>query len=117
MFMKFCPTHQIPTLAAEEAQALNRITLLCGAQPGALNDELSVGRMSVASPVLPDLKLGLPSELAHRRPDVMEAEARLHAATANIGIAKADLYPRIVIGADFGYGSIDTDKFGEFGLG
>ena len=64
----------IQELRAQEAQAMNRITLLCGAQPGALNDELSASRMSAKQPALPDLKLGLPSELAHRRPDIARRE-------------------------------------------
>jgi NodT family efflux transporter outer membrane factor (OMF) lipoprotein len=105
----------IQALLAQEAQAINRITLLCGAQPGTLNEELAANRMSTRSASLPDLKLGLPSQLAHHRPDIAEAEARLHAATARIGIAKADLYPRIVIGADVGYESVDGSKFGEWG--
>jgi outer membrane protein TolC len=64
---------------------------------------------------LPDLKLGLPSELARRRPDIAAAEARLHVATASVGIAMADLYPRISLGATFGYEAADSDKFGEWG--
>ncbi len=107
----------IQVLRAQEAQAMNRITLLCGAQPGALNDELSATHRGEESSrqSLPDLKLGLPSELAHRRPDIAAAEAHLHAATASIGIAKADLYPRIALGANFGYESVDSGKFGEWG--
>ena len=48
---------------------------------------------ATGAPALPDLALGLPSEVARRRPDIRAAEARLHRATANIGVAQADLYP------------------------
>jgi NodT family efflux transporter outer membrane factor (OMF) lipoprotein len=106
---------QWPGLLAQEAQALNQITLLCGAQPGDLNDALVATPMTSVAATLPDLRLGLPSELAQRRPDVAAAEARLHAATANIGLAVADLYPRITLGASFGFESVGSTKFGEWG--
>lgn len=105
----------LPALLAQEAQAMNQITLLCGAQPGGLNDTLSASRMTRSTKSLPDLRLGLPSELARRRPDVAAAEARLHAATANIGIAVADLYPRIALGASFGLEAVGSAKFGDWG--
>ena len=43
------------------------------------------------------MPIGLPSELARRRPDVRQAEAELHEAVANIGVAQADFYPRITL--------------------
>lgn len=49
------------------------------------------------------LGLGLPSELAQRRPDIRQSEAALHKATAAIGVAKADFYPRISLGARVGF--------------
>ncbi|MDR3451968.1 MAG: efflux transporter outer membrane subunit [Rhodoferax sp.] len=105
----------LPALLAQEAQAINQITLLCGTEPGSLNDALAAARMTHTAAALPDLRLGLPSELAHRRPDVAAAEARLHAATANIGVAVADLYPRITLGADFGLESVGSARFGDWG--
>ncbi len=104
----------MPALQAQEAQAMNRLTLLCGAAPGAFNDELAAARWNGRSPHLPDLRLGLPAALARRRPDVAAAEARLHAATANIGIAVADLYPRITLGASFGFESVGSGSFGDW---
>ena len=105
----------LPPLLAQEAQAMNQITLICGVEPGGLNGELLAKRMSRNAPALPDLRLGLPSDLARRRPDVAAAEARLHAATANIGIAVADLYPRITLGANFGLEAVGSRKFGDWG--
>lgn len=49
-----------------------------------------------------DLPVSLPSEVAHDRPDILEAEAELHAASAAIGVATADLYPRLQLSASLG---------------
>lgn len=105
---------RMPPLQAQEAAAANRIGLLIGQTPGALRDMLA-DTPDAALAALPDLALGLPSQVARRRPDIEAAEARLHAATAGIGIATADLYPRIVLGASFGYESFKDGKFGEWG--
>src|SRR3546814_16089385 len=69
-------------------------------RPGALAAMLAP-TAAAAMPSLPDLALGLPSEVALRRPDIRAAEARLHSATAKIGVAKADLYPSIRLGCGF----------------
>jgi outer membrane protein TolC len=54
--------------------------------------------------------IGLPAELARRRPDIREAEANLHAATAQIGVAVANLFPRLTLGADGGFQSETAGK-------
>jgi NodT family efflux transporter outer membrane factor (OMF) lipoprotein len=105
----------LPAAQSQEALAMNQITLLCGMTPGTLNTELSSNDAPLDSRPLPDLRLGLPSDLARRRPDVEAAETRLHAATAGIGIAVADLYPRITLGASFGLESVASSKFGDWG--
>lgn len=102
-----------PALDEREAQAINRITLLTGRHPGALQEQLAA--RDAPLPALPDLALGMPSELASRRPDIVAAQARLHAATAGIGVAEADLYPRITIGARLGVESVGAVKFGDWG--
>ena len=110
---------RVPSLLQQEADAMNRITLLTGTPPGTLNAELAdaTGNASdsLDTPQLPDLALGLPADFARRRPDIAAAEAQLHAATARIGMAVADLYPRITLGAGFGYESAGSERFGEWG--
>lgn len=108
---------QLPPLLAQEAASAARIALLLGEHPGALQDELratttTTAAQSLAS--LPDLALGLPSEVAQRRPDIRAAEARLHSATASIGVARADLYPSIRIGAQFGFESYQGSALTEW---
>jgi NodT family efflux transporter outer membrane factor (OMF) lipoprotein len=91
----------LPALLAREAAQANAIAVLLGQRPGSLTQRLEpVGQGAIALP--PDLSLGLPSEIAQRRPDVRAAEARLHAATAQVGVAIADLYPSIRLGGGFG---------------
>ncbi|WP_197683846.1 efflux transporter outer membrane subunit [Pandoraea faecigallinarum] len=105
---------QLPPLLAQEAASANQIGLLVGERPGALRDELQP--LPVESQArLPDLALGLPSELARRRPDIRAAEARLHNATASIGVAQADLYPSIRLGARFGFESFASSEFTDWG--
>ncbi|MDQ0039998.1 efflux transporter outer membrane subunit [Variovorax boronicumulans] len=108
---------RIPSLLQQEADAMNRLTLLIGAPPGRLNTELADAATDSAgdAPPLPDLALGLPADLARRRPDIAAAEAQLHAATARVGVAVADLYPRVTLGAGFGYESVGSERFGDWG--
>jgi outer membrane protein TolC len=58
---------------------------------------------------------GVPSELARRRPDIRRAEARLHAATAEIGVAVADLYPRVSLTGSFVQQSLEASDFADWG--
>lgn len=105
---------QLPALLAQVGVSINQIALLLGQRPGALREEL--GTPASDLPVaLPDLVLGLPSEVALRRPDIRAAEARLHAATASIGIAQAELYPSIRLGARFGFESYLGGEFSDWG--
>jgi NodT family efflux transporter outer membrane factor (OMF) lipoprotein len=105
----------VPELQSQQAQAINQITQLLGAKPGDLNAELALPASEEFYSALPDLKAGVPSEFAHRRPDIAAAEARLHSATANTGVAVADLYPRITLGASFGLESVGTAKLSAWG--
>src|SRR5207237_6429884 len=75
--------------------SIHRLCVLLGEEPGALRAELeSVGRIPAATL---DVEVGLPSDLLRRRPDIRRSEAQSAAATARIGEAKADLFPRFVL--------------------
>ena len=89
----------LPPLRAQEASLINAIGFLLGEQPRALEAELrSRGRQPGVPPVVP---VGLPGTVVRRRPDVREAEARLHSATAQTGVAVADFYPDVTLNGDF----------------
>lgn len=90
----------VPQLDAEVTQDINRLSLLLGREPEALRAELDTVR--AVPPVPPSLPIGLPADLARRRPDIREAEAELHAATAQIGLAVGNLFPRLTLSAQGG---------------
>jgi NodT family efflux transporter outer membrane factor (OMF) lipoprotein len=86
---------QIPALEANARQAIYALSVLLAREPGALLAELSERGAVPGSP--PEVPVGLPSELLQRRPDIRRADARLHSATARVGVATADLYPRFLL--------------------
>jgi multidrug efflux system outer membrane protein len=88
--------------ARARAQAENALVLLVG-QP--LPDDLPAGRSLDDQRLLTDIPAGLPSDLLTRRPDIMEAEATLRAANANIGAARAAFFPKISLTGSFGTAS------------
>ena len=91
---------RIPALQAQIAMAQHRLAVLTGQVPEALIAALDV---PAALPQLPPaIDPGTPAGLLRRRPDVAVAEARLHAATARIGVATADLVPRLSLGGLLG---------------
>jgi outer membrane protein, multidrug efflux system len=83
----------IPPLEAGIQKAIYRISVLTGQQPVAFAEELSTPEP--LPPVLPTVALGDPAALLRRRPDIRVAERLLAAATARIGMATADLFPRV----------------------
>lgn len=89
---------QIAPVAADVALAKHALAVLMAEPPAALFAELD--RTAVVPGVPTEIPTGLPSDLLRRRPDVRAAERRLAAATAGIGVAVADLYPKFnLIGA------------------
>lgn len=84
------------------AQDRNALTLLVG---DAVPDDLAPESLSDSLNALPDLPAGLPSDLMLRRPDLLESEHQLKAATANIGAARAAFYPKISLTGTTGSGS------------
>ena len=79
-------------IVADGKAAMHAIGVLAGQTPDALISELAVSRPQLPPP--PAVPPGLPSDMLRRRPDVRAAERNLAAATADIGVAVADLYPR-----------------------
>jgi NodT family efflux transporter outer membrane factor (OMF) lipoprotein len=84
---------QLPDLENQESMEINALSLLLDEPPGSLRSELT--RAIPVPPTPPRVPLGIASELARRRPDIRAAEAQLHAATADIGVAVADFYPSV----------------------
>ena len=111
---------ELPAFELQITQSTNQLSQLLGREPEALRAELQ-GEQPVPSPPS-EVSIGLPAELARRRPDIREAEANLHAATAQIGVAVADLFPRLSLGASGGFQSETTgtllewaSRFGSLG--
>jgi NodT family efflux transporter outer membrane factor (OMF) lipoprotein len=87
----------IPPLEAQANAQIHALGVLTGDAPEALIAEMSSAGASSPSP--PQVPAGLPSDLLRRRPDIRSAERNLAAATADIGVATADLYPRFSLTA------------------
>jgi len=87
---------ELPLLSQQLAEARHMLAILIGITP----DELPATDFSLAGFTLPSqVPVTLPSALVRKRPDILQAEASLHAATAAIGVATANLYPNLSIGA------------------
>ena len=81
----------VPQAQQQVASYINALSLLLGEPPRALQSELQTAEPVPPTPAA--IPIGLPSELLRRRPDIVEAEANLHTATANIGVAIANFFP------------------------
>jgi NodT family efflux transporter outer membrane factor (OMF) lipoprotein len=82
---------QIPVLETSAQQSIYALSVLLAQPPAALLSKLSP---AVSIPKVPaKIPAGLPSDLLRRRPDIRQSEAQLHAATAQIGVAVAQLFP------------------------
>lgn len=91
---------EIPRIEAERQAALFRLATLTGRTPAELPS--IAGERTVPLEITKPLPIGDGNQLLARRPDVRAAERRLAADTARIGVATADLYPRITFGASLG---------------
>ncbi len=85
----------VPTLLSGIEVSIHRLSVLVAEEPGALRSELE--KTAPIPSAGPDVEVGLPSDLLKRRPDIRRAEAQLAAATARVGEAKADLFPRFTL--------------------
>ena len=99
----------VPTLETSLQTCIHRLGVLLGQPPEALQAELSTVAPVPTAP--PEVPVGLPSELLLRRPDVAQAERQLAAATANIGVAKADLFPKFYLNGSAGYQSVSASDW------
>ncbi len=100
-------------LQQRSAQLINSLSLLLAREPRALQQQLSLPASVPA--YASNVPVGLPSELAQRRPDIRRAEAQLHGATASIGVAKADFYPRITLSGNLGFQAMQLSDLGSWG--
>jgi len=94
---------RVPSLEIGLRAAENRLAVLLGLTPGALAAELGDERPIPVPPV--EVAVGVPADLLRRRADVRRAERQLAAETARIGVAEADLYPRLELSGSLGLAS------------
>jgi NodT family efflux transporter outer membrane factor (OMF) lipoprotein len=85
----------VPSLEAAQIQTIHRLGVLLGEEPGTLLEELT--QVKPLPTVPPSVPVGLPGDLLKRRPDIREAESRVAAETARVGVARADLFPKILL--------------------
>lgn len=104
---------RLAPLQQHSAQLINALSLLLAREPRALQAQLSTPT-NVPS-YTATVPIGLPSELAERRPDIRRAQAQLHAATAAIGVAEADFYPRITLSGNMGFQALQLSDLGSWG--
>jgi outer membrane protein, multidrug efflux system len=101
----------LPILQASIENSIHRLSVLAGEQPTALRDMLAPAN---ALPGLPRLvEIGKPEDLLRRRPDIQAAERRLASATARIGVAQADWFPRVSFTGEIGYAANSADRIGD----
>ncbi|MDP9555109.1 UNVERIFIED_ORG: NodT family efflux transporter outer membrane factor (OMF) lipoprotein [Pseudomonas parafulva] len=103
---------RIPSLEQQASETMNALSLLTAQPPSSLNKALT-HRSKIPS-LGSTIAMGVPSELAQRRPDIRRAEAQLHAATASIGIAKANFYPSITLSGSMGFQANQLSDLGSW---
>jgi NodT family efflux transporter outer membrane factor (OMF) lipoprotein len=104
----------LPDLARQLAQQRNRLAVLAGRFPSQGPD----ASFTLASLHLPErLPVSLPSKLVAQRPDIRQAQANLHAASAQVGVAAANRLPQIELSADAGSTALAIGKVFSAGTG
>ena len=100
----------LPELRQEESTARHALAILVGEQPAQWTPpEINLNDFTLPG----EIPASLPSELVHRRPDILAAEAQLHAASAAIGVATANLYPNISLGGSLTQQALTPGKLFE----
>jgi multidrug efflux system outer membrane protein len=100
---------QVPLLETSLRQAMYQLSVLLALPPAGLVAELEQAAPLPVTP--PEVPVGLPADVLRRRPDIRVAERQLAAATANIGVATADLFPKFSLTGSFGTQTRDMRHF------
>lgn len=91
----------IPSLKLQQLEVVNRLKLLLADEQAQIS-----GGVGLTQQVLPvAIPVGIPSQVLMRRPDVLQVEAKLHSANAKVGMATANLFPKITLTSEFGFES------------
>ncbi len=107
-------THaQLSPLEESEQRAVHRLGVLLGRRPAELEAQLTTAAPIPSAP--PRVPVGLPSDLLRQRPDIRRAERELAAATARVGVATADLFPKFYLTGAAGLQSIEASDFFDGG--
>ncbi|HSU67919.1 MAG TPA: efflux transporter outer membrane subunit [Tepidisphaeraceae bacterium] len=101
---------QIATLYSNQQQEVYALSVLLGQEPASLAGELANPQAIPTTPAV--VPVGLPSELLQRRPDIRRSERQLAAATAEIGVAVADLFPKFSLTGTL---SVQGNRFASLG--
>ncbi len=99
---------QIPSLHTGLEEAMNRIAVLLGQQPGKVHEELENAEPVPAAS--PQTAVGMPADMMRRRPDIRKAERELAAQTAKVGVATADLYPKLTLAGSISVKAVSFDR-------
>ncbi len=99
---------QLPALEIPIQQSIHRLSVLLGKEPNALYEQLKNPTNIIKGPI--NVPSGLPSDLLKRRPDIRQAERLLQAATAEIGVAVSDFFPKLQITGNIGFRSENTSN-------
>lgn len=102
---------QRPTLELKAAEHRHRLAVLTGTAPGGL----SLAASTMAPPHEPAVRIGRPADLLRRRPDIQRAESALEAATAQIGVSTAELFPEVSIQGFLGFVGLSRGAIGDAG--
>jgi len=103
---------EVPSLEISFQQSVYALSILLAKPPGALIEEMSIDKpIPVNPPVVP---VGLPSDLLKRRPDIQRAQREFAAATARIGVATADLFPKFSLTGMGGFESLSADNWFDY---
>jgi multidrug efflux system outer membrane protein len=103
----------IPAFRTRLEEAMNRIAVLLGEQPGKVHPELEKREPIPVTPL--NFAVGVPADLLRRRPDVRQAERQLAAQTARIGVATADLYPKFTLSGSIGLEAFSLSNLSSSG--